>query len=125
MLAGEALLQRAPFSFRLIGDSPNAKALRRAGVQVSGFYRAEDLGRLIEEARPHVVFLPSIWPETWSFVLSAALRQGLPVIAFDIGAPAERLRRLSRGHLLPSQMASIPTELLTEFRRLRSRWVIL
>lgn len=125
MLASEALLQRAPFSFRLIGDSPNAKALRRMGVEVSGFYRGEDLGRLIEEARPHVVFLPSIWPETWSFVLSAALRQGLPVIAFDIGAPSERLRRLSRGHLLPSQMASIPTELLTEFRRLRSRWVIL
>jgi glycosyltransferase involved in cell wall biosynthesis len=123
-LAREASRRRAPFDFRLIGDSPNAKALKQAGVEVTGFYRAEDLDRLIEEASPHVVFLPSIWPETWSFVLGAALGHGLPVVAFDIGAPAERLRRLGRGHLLPAKLASTPADLLAAFRRLRDGWIV-
>jgi len=61
-------------------------------VMVSGTFLSEDLGRLFTEAAPHAVFLPAIWPETWSFVLTAALKQGLPVIAFDIGASAARSR---------------------------------
>lgn len=35
--------------------------------------------------------MPSIWPETYSFVLSEAMALGLPIVAFDLGAQAERL----------------------------------
>jgi hypothetical protein len=45
--------------------------------------------------------LPSIFPETWCFSLAEAWRAGLRVAAFDIGAPAERIRRTGRGFLLP------------------------
>jgi glycosyltransferase involved in cell wall biosynthesis len=45
--------------------------------------------------------LPSIWPETWCFGLAEAWRAGLRVAAFDIGAPAERIRGTGRGFLLP------------------------
>jgi len=122
-LAREASIHHGPFVFTVIGDGINAKALIQAGVRVTGYYKSEDIDRLIEQADPHVVFLPSIWPETWSFVLSAAFRRGLPVVAFDLGAPAERLRRLSRGHLLPIDMAWRPADLLAAFQKLRNRWI--
>lgn len=111
-------------AFTLVGSGAEARRLRRAGVQATGFYRSEDLGRLIDAADAHVVFFPSIWPETWSFVLTSALQHGLPVIAFDIGAPADRLRELGRGHLLPLELAFNPSELLEVFRRLREQYVI-
>ena len=60
---------------------------------------------------PIVGDLPAIWPETWSFALSDALNSGLPVVAFDIGAPGERLRALGRGHLLPLAMSQDPRRL--------------
>ena len=45
--------------------------------------------------------LPSIFPETWCLSLAEAWRAGLRVVAFDIGAQAERIRRTGRGILLP------------------------
>lgn len=123
-LTGRAAAEGAPIAFTLIGSGAGMKLLRQSGVQATGFYRPEDLGRLIEAADPHVVFFPSIWPETWSFVLTAALQRGLPVVAFDIGAPAERLRELGHGHLLPLELASNSAGLLGVFRRLREQYIV-
>ncbi len=93
-------------------------------VTVSGTYLSRDLGRLLADAAPHAVLLPAIWPETWSFVLTAALEHGLPVIAFDIGAPAARLRRLGRGHVLPRELSTDPGKLLAALLELRDRWMV-
>lgn len=93
-------------------------------VTVSGPFLSDDLDRLLVETAPHAVFLPAIWPETWSFVLTAALKQGLPVIAFDIGAPAARLRRLGRGHVMPRELAADTDKLLAALLELRDRWVV-
>jgi hypothetical protein len=123
-LAGQAKSANELLTFKLIGTGPDPKRLQRAGVQATGFYQSEDLDRLIDAADPHVVFLPAIWPETWSFVLTSALRRGLPIVAFDIGAPAARLRALGRGHLLPLELANRSMDLLTAFRRLRAQWVV-
>ncbi len=123
-LAREAKASATPLAFTVLGPSPETALLERVGVTVTGSYRPESIDRLIENAAPHVVFLPAIWPETWSFVLTAALRRGLPVVAFELGAPAERLRRLGRGHLLPLELSRRPGDLLAAFRALREQWVV-
>ena len=89
-------------------------------VSVVGAYHPHDLDRLLSEAAPHLVFLPAIWPESWSFVLTAALKRGLPVVVFDTGAPAARLRRLGRGHVLPLELSRDPAGLLAALLRLRA-----
>ena len=70
-------------------------------VFVTGPYKAEEAVGLIREQTAHLAFLPSIWPETWSLGLTELWRAGLRVAAFDIGTPAERIRRTGRGFLLP------------------------
>jgi len=110
----------APLHLSVLG--PASEALTPS-VTVRGVYHPHDLDRLLAEAAPHVVFLPAIWPETWSFVLTTALAQGLPVIVFDIGAPAARLRRLGRGHVLPRELSADPARLLTALLELRDSWV--
>lgn len=110
----------APLLLSVLG--PASEALPPC-VTVSGPYRSEELGRLLAEAAPHMVFLPAIWPETWSFVLTSALEQGLPVIVFDIGAPAARLRRLGRGHVLPRELSKDTGKLLATLMELRDSWV--
>ncbi|WP_428663340.1 glycosyltransferase [Reyranella sp.] len=122
-LAHQAASSDKLLTFKLIGDGADARRLQLAGVQVTGFYKQVDLDGLINIADPHIVFFPSIWPETWSFVLTSALRRGLPIVAFDIGAPAERLRALGRGHLLPLELANRPMDLLKAFSDMRSQWV--
>lgn len=75
--------------------------------------------------KAHVALLPSVWPETYSYTLSIALEAGYPVCTFDMGAPAERLRALGTGLLLPletmSDPASINDMLLDQFNQTKKR----
>lgn len=126
VLAGVARTARQegdPIEFILVGDGADSQLLRREGVHVSGFFKPEDLDKLLDEAKAHIFFLPAIWPETWSFVLTSALKRGLPVVTFDVGAPAERLRRLARGTILPLDMSTRPAEINARLRMLREQWL--
>lgn len=57
----------------------------------TGLYKEEELQQLIIEQRPHAIWYPAIWPETYSYTLSAGIESGLPIVAAAIGALPERL----------------------------------
>ena len=99
----DARARALPMRFTVIGHTLDDERLLEAGpVFVTGAYRSDDeLAGLIAEEQPSLVFLPSIWPETWSYTLSHAWAAGLAVVAFDIGAIAERIRARGHGFLLP------------------------
>ncbi len=56
-------------------------------------------------ARCHIAFLPSLWPETFMYTLSAVMASGLYTICFDLGAQASRLQRWGWGQVLPLDTA--------------------
>jgi glycosyltransferase involved in cell wall biosynthesis len=62
-----------------------------AHLTVHGAYAEQDLPGLIEALRPDVAWFPALWPETYSYTLSAALNARLPIVAADLGAFPERL----------------------------------
>ncbi len=66
---------------------------------VTGNYRRQDLPRLIEAHRINMFFFPSICPETFSYVIEEMMLLGLPIVAFDLGAPGERLRNYAPARL--------------------------
>lgn len=116
---------KAPIELHLIGSSANDRRLRSARVVIGGRYREQEIQFSIAGVAPHIAFIPSIWPETWSFVLSDALSAGLPTAVFDIGAPAERLRRLGRGEwVIPLALADDAARLLEYFMSFRNRLVL-
>ncbi len=63
----------------------------RARIKRTGRYEEAELPALLARLRPHVVWFPAQWPETYSYTLSAAIEAGLPIVASDIGAFTERL----------------------------------
>jgi GT2 family glycosyltransferase/glycosyltransferase involved in cell wall biosynthesis len=100
--AREAQAQARNIRFVVVGYTIDDERLLQTGrVFVTGEYRPEALQDLVAKQQADLAWLPSIWPETWSFVLTEAWRAGLDVAAFDIGAPAERIRRRGGGLLLP------------------------
>jgi glycosyltransferase involved in cell wall biosynthesis len=64
----------------------------RPDVIVHGPYERAALPGLLVEHRIAAVLLLSPWPETYSYTLSEAWRQGIPVIGSNLGAIAERIR---------------------------------
>jgi hypothetical protein len=98
-LAAEADLA---LEFVLIGYSADDQVLLDTGrVFITGPYEEEELAGLLLRERCRVALIPSITPETWCRTLSYVLDDGMPVVAFDIGAVAERLRDVSSATLLP------------------------
>jgi glycosyltransferase involved in cell wall biosynthesis len=93
MVAGLVALadaRRLPLRVTVIGTLEHPIRSRR--LRVTGAYRRDALPVLLARQRPHCVLLPSIWPETYSLVTAELTMLGLPIVAFDLGAPAERLR---------------------------------
>jgi len=70
-------------------------------LKVTGPYQRDDLAQLIEANGINMLLFPSIWPETFSYVVGEMMALGLPIVAFDIGAPAERLRSYPLARLCP------------------------
>jgi GT2 family glycosyltransferase/glycosyltransferase involved in cell wall biosynthesis/SAM-dependent methyltransferase len=87
-----------PIEWHVFGDAEGfgfAERLRRAGagnrLVLHGRYARREITALLADAGIDVVVLLPNWPETFSYTLSEALLTGVPVIASDQGALAERL----------------------------------
>ena len=88
--------------FVVVGHTCDDKRLLDTGVvHITGPYDEEEAVALIRSQQAQLGFLPSLWPETWSYTLSQMWQAGLDVVSFDLGAPAERIRATGRGRLLP------------------------
>jgi GT2 family glycosyltransferase/glycosyltransferase involved in cell wall biosynthesis len=108
-----------PVRFSVLGYTSNDAAVRREGVEITGQYRDEDAASKLQQLCPDVIWLPSIWPETYCYTLSLALRFRRPIVAFDLGAIATRLRRAGRAdHLMPLSMAENPAQIIAEFLKI-------
>lgn len=100
--AADAAARDLPLDFILVGHSIDDAALMATGrVFVTGSYREEEAVALLRAQGGAVGFLPSIWPESWCYALTHLWDAGLDALAFDIGTPAERIRRTGRGRLIP------------------------
>jgi glycosyltransferase involved in cell wall biosynthesis len=82
------------------GDFDLLRAVRGT-TTVHGYYRAGSLPRLLARHGIGLAVLPSIVPESFSLTLSECWSAGVPVVAFDHGAIAERIRGHGGGFLVP------------------------
>lgn len=91
-VARQASKSRLPIDFHLIGYGYRSLVtLPRANLIVYGKYEDSDLLALIDHINPDLVWFPALWPETYSYTLSAALEAGLPIVAPNLGAFPGRL----------------------------------
>ena len=101
-LARDAEARALPLHFNIVGYSSETEALLALGVNETGRYANDaEAAALIDTIRPAIIFLPSIWPETFCYALSMAFRLGIPPVVFDIGAPAARIAKAGFGFVLP------------------------
>lgn len=98
-LALEIARRRLPVKITVIGtlDLPCDPAV----VETTGGFARADLPALIERSKANVFILPSICPETFSYVTQELMALQVPLASFDFGAPAERLATYRLGRVLP------------------------
>ena len=80
-----------PIKFTVIGYTADDRYFDGLpNVTITGKYKKEELPELIKKHDCHIAGLFSVWPETFSYTLSEALRANLKIAAFKIGAVNER-----------------------------------
>ncbi len=118
---GELLLQCLPQLLEhadliLLGPATGALAFyAQAGIDVIPDYRMQDLPQLIAQLAPDLALLPRTVAETFSYSLSEMRSLGVPVLATQTGALAERITEGVDGFLC----AAGPASLIEALRALR------
>ncbi|MCG8708351.1 glycosyltransferase [Brenneria sp. 4F2] len=69
-------------------------------TKVIGEYKREQLPNILEKNEIDIIFIPSIWPETFSYTTSEAIIMDMPVACFNLGAPAERISVYKKGLII-------------------------
>lgn len=87
----DAAKRDLPFHFALIGYAWRPLLAPADFLSVTGEYKDEDLPQMIESIDPDIIWFPALWPETYSYTLSAALKAARPIVVTDLGALTERI----------------------------------
>lgn len=87
----------------------------------TGEYSTRDLPNLIEENKIDLVFIPSVWPETFSYTTSEAISTGLPVACFNIGASPERVGMYEKGLVIDGIDAELALNQIMEFMKISKK----
>lgn len=80
------------------------------GIRVYGAYENSNLPDILNNEGINLILMPSIVPETFSYTISEAIKLGLPIVAFDIGAQGARVRQYHLGKVVP--LTATSSELL-------------
>ncbi|MNW42157.1 bifunctional 3-demethylubiquinone-9 3-methyltransferase/ 2-octaprenyl-6-hydroxy phenol methylase [compost metagenome] len=81
----------------------------------TGRYSPESLPRLAIENEIDLFFISSIVPETFSYTTEEAMKMGLPVAVFDLGAPAERVKEYEKGLIISKINADVALDEIIAF----------
>jgi hypothetical protein len=92
-------------------------AVKSERLRVTGTYQRRELVDLIEANGVNMFFFPSICPETFSYVIEEMILLGLPIVAFDLGAPGERLRSYNKSRLCGEVDALAALATLIDFHK--------
>ena len=102
-IINEIKRRKLPIKITVIGytDRHNSYYMSKDKMlEVTGPYDNNHVSDLLAKYETDIVLLPSICPETYSYTVSEAIYSGYKVIAFDMGAPSDRIRKTGMGYLV-------------------------
>ena len=99
------LLPFKPFCFiitalLLNGSLRKDCCIHSNNINYMGPYKTDSIKDIIMQQKISVVLFPSVWPETFSYLVSELIATGVPVVCFNFGAQAEKIFHYSKGEVV-------------------------
>lgn len=83
----------------------------------TGKYSVNEISKLVLENEIDIIFIPSIWPETYSYTTQEAIEMEMPVVCLNIGAQAEKVKEYNIGRVIDSFDPQIILNEIIKFAR--------
>lgn len=74
-------------------------------VKIHGKYELKKLPTLVKKYNLDLALVPSIWPETFCYVVAEIIQLGLPLVTLPLGAQAEQAKKYNKGFISQSSSA--------------------
>lgn len=104
-VAAAAASARESIQFVLLGYAVDEiKIWPELPLHIRGEYSEVELPALIAQEAPDLIWFPAVWPETYSYTLSAAIDAGVRIVAPRLGAFPERLTAYPDAVLVPWEL---------------------
>ncbi|MBQ9518539.1 MAG: glycosyltransferase, partial [Firmicutes bacterium] len=104
-----------PVDIVVIGE--NLDTVSHSSLKVLGRYKPADIPDIFRENKIDIVFIASVWPETFSYTTQEVINMDVPVACFDIGAPAERISKYDKGLIIPEMTAEAALKAISEYTK--------
>jgi GT2 family glycosyltransferase len=90
-----ALKNRLKYKFVHLG-AMDIDIIGRDNFEFHGTYSRENLAVILNEIKPHLILIPSVWPETYCFTAEEVWQLGYSVAAVSFGAIGDRFNDRDR-----------------------------
>ena len=107
--------EKLPVDIIVIGE--NIDSVSHGSLKILGRYKPEDIPDIFRENQIDIVFIASIWPETFSYTTQEVINMDIPVACFDIGAPAERVSKYEKGLIIPEMTAQAALKAISGYMK--------
>ncbi len=96
-----ALIEKEKLAARIVAIGTVEENIKSRRLLITGKYQKEELPGLMYLHDIDIVFVPSVWPETFSYTAQEAMNMQMPTAVFHLGAPAERVKQYEKGLVIP------------------------
>lgn len=110
-----ALIEQENIAAKITVFGSFNKAPKSPVIKVLGPYKRANLPSLIQKSGVNVFLMPSIWPETFSYVTEELIQMNVPLAVFNLGAPAERVQEYPKGLIISKICAKTALNELLNF----------
>lgn len=97
-ISNEIIQRNLPIQTHVIGTIYDPESKFQG--EISGPYVREELINLLSSRRIDIVFLPFVWPETFSYLTQELMDMNVHIGTFNIGAPGERISSYKNGFVI-------------------------
>lgn len=88
-------------------------------IKILGPYQRDNLPLLLEQERITIGLMPSVCPETYSFVTRELASLGLPLVSFNLGAQGDFIKKLPNSRICSEMTAESALSTLKELDSMR------
>ncbi|XGA79225.1 glycosyltransferase [Halomonas sp. CH40] len=105
-------IEKNSINARIVVFGDTSIKINSSALKATGRYNIEKLPNMVKEENVTLFFIPSIWPETFSYTTDEVMQLGYPLAVFNLGAPAERVKDYQKGMVLDLGFQNDPSQIL-------------
>lgn len=109
-------IERDQLDMNVVVIGEMSEHLKSEHFHLTGRYVREELPNIIKNEKIDIFIIPSIVPETFSYTTQEIMMMEMPLMVFNLGAPAERVKNYSKGYVINDISADAVFETLKKYQ---------